>query len=86
MRPGRLTSMAFVMTIILSVGAVSVHLFQEGMDGISRETMVLVLPIFAGVMANRGRRFPTLALIIALGALALSAIAVFAVMTKKSMG
>lgn len=86
MRLGRLTSLAFVLTIVLSISAISLHLYREGMNGLSRDTMVLGLPIFAGIMANRGRRFPKLALLIALGAFALSAVALFAVISKKSVG
>ncbi|MEE2786511.1 MAG: hypothetical protein VX589_04165 [Myxococcota bacterium] len=56
------------------------------MDGLSRDAMVLALPIFASMMAHRGRRFPRLALLISVGALALSAIALFAVLNKKTMG
>ena len=84
MRRGQVTTASLWATVALTVAAVGLHLKDAGFDGLSRETMVLALPVFAAFMGHRGRRFPRLAMGVSFAALLFSVGGLMAVLNKAA--
>ena len=81
---GRMTTLALWITIALCLCALVLHLNAAGYKAMSRDSMVLVLPVFAALMGHRGRRFPRLALMVSIAAVLLAAGGLFAILSKTA--
>ena len=84
MRFGRLTTVTLWLTIILCLIAVALNISTFGFKAMSKDSMVLGLPIFAALMGHRGRRFPRLALMVSVVSVLLAAGGLFAVLSKTA--
>ena len=53
-----LSTIFLILTVGFALGAVGVRIFGNPNDAMSRQTMVLVFPIFLGLMTRKTARYP----------------------------
>jgi len=53
-----LSNVCLVLTILSALAAVMVRINHSGASGLSRETLVLVFPVFLALMTKRTTRYP----------------------------